>query len=119
MTDLIEKTFDHFGISKVKFHESLSTSDNPGLSAEFCLSIEVFVQGDEQLRSCASAPSVGSHLTLLMIARPKLRALVEPHALTRHAGDLKRPRGKCALCSTLFKKTRQQCRKSRFDAGLC
>jgi hypothetical protein len=33
-------------------------------------------------------------------AREKTHAPVEPCALCRHAGSLKRPRGRCALCST-------------------
>ena len=33
-------------------------------------------------------------------AREKTHAPVEPGALCRHAGSLKRPRGRCALCST-------------------
>jgi hypothetical protein len=40
-------------------------------------------------------------------ARIKTHALVEPHALARHAGDLKRPRGRCALCSTSCATTRR------------
>jgi len=40
--------------------------------------------------------------------RIKTHALVEPHALDRHAGGLKRPRGRCALCSTSCAGTRQQ-----------
>jgi len=41
------------------------------------------------------------------LARTKTHALVEPHALTRHAGDLKRLRGSCALCSTSCAGARQ------------
>ena len=33
-------------------------------------------------------------------AREKTHAPIEPCALCRHAGSLKRPRGRCALCST-------------------
>ena len=33
-------------------------------------------------------------------ARKKAHVPVEPCALCRHAGSLKRPRGRCALCST-------------------
>ena len=35
-------------------------------------------------------------------------AQVEPHSLARHARGLKRPRGRCALCSTCCATTRQQ-----------
>jgi len=40
-------------------------------------------------------------------ARIKTHAPVEPRALARHAGDLKRPCGRCALCSTCCAGTRQ------------
>jgi hypothetical protein len=52
-------------------------------------------------------------------ARTKLRALVEPHALARHAGELKRPRGRCALCSTSCAGTRQQCKQCPINANPC
>ena len=43
-------------------------------------------------------------------AREKAHAPVEPCALCRHAASLKRPRGRCALCSTGCARKRQQCR---------
>jgi len=49
----------------------------------------------------------------------KTHALVEPHALTRHAGDLKRPRGRCAPCSTSCATTRQQCTTCPVAAKHC
>ena len=35
-----------------------------------------------------------------VIPGPMAHALVEPSAPSRHAGNLRRPRGRCALCST-------------------
>ena len=46
-------------------------------------------------------------------------ALAEPHAPSRHAGDFKNPRGRCALCSTSCAGTRQQCKTSRLTANNC
>jgi len=40
--------------------------------------------------------------------RIQTHALVDPHALARHAEGLKRPRGRCALCSTSCATTRQR-----------
>jgi len=51
--------------------------------------------------------------------RIKTHALVEPHALARHAGGLKRPRGRCALCSTYCTTTRQQCKTTPMSAKTC
>ena len=53
-----------------------------------------------------SAPASSQDEQLLPVnlrfhhARETTRALVEPSASCRHAGSLKRPRGRCALCST-------------------
>ena len=52
-------------------------------------------------------------------ARIKTHVLVEAHALARHAGDLKRPRGRCALCSTSCATTRQQCKTRPINADTC
>jgi len=52
-------------------------------------------------------------------ARIKTYALVKPHALARHAGGLKRPRGRCALCSTSCATTRQQCKTDAVAAKHC
>jgi hypothetical protein len=41
-----------------------------------------------------------SRLTVTGSIAPETHAPVEPCALCRHAGSLKRPRGRCALCST-------------------
>jgi len=44
--------------------------------------------------------------------REKSTAILEPVALSRHAGGLKRPSGTCALCSTSCARTRHQCHTS-------
>jgi len=41
-------------------------------------------------------------------ARETIQTLPEASALARHAGSLKRPRGRCALCSTFCATTRHQ-----------
>jgi len=46
----------------------------------------------------AARPSGNCHRVIR--ARQKAHAPVEPCALCRYAGSLKRPRGRCALCST-------------------
>jgi len=52
-------------------------------------------------------------------ARIKTHALVEPHALARHAGDCKRLRGSCVLCSTSCAGTKQQCKPCPLHATRC
>ena len=44
--------------------------------------------------------------------RPRImtRALFEPPAFSRHADGPRRPRGRCALCSTSYARTGQQCK---------
>ena len=47
----------------------------------------------------ASSTAISSDCHRFHRAREKTHAPVEPGALCRHAGSLKRPRGRCALCS--------------------
>ena len=49
---------------------------------------------------CYQHGRIASDCGRLHRSREKTHAPVEPCALRRHAGSLKRPRGKCALCST-------------------
>jgi len=53
------------------------------------------------------------------LVRVKTPALFEPPALFRHAGGLKRPRRRCALCSTSCATTRQQCKTYPISAKHC
>ena len=53
------------------------------------------------------------------IAWLKTHALVESCAPSRHARDLKRPRGRCALCSTSCARMRQQCTTSPLNFDTC
>ena len=43
-------------------------------------------------------------------AQGRNNSFVEPSAPSRHAGSLRRPRGRCALCSTLFARMGLQCK---------
>ena len=53
-----------------------------------------------QLRNCLQHSHIACDCHRLHRAREKTHAPVEPCALCRHAESLKRPRGRCALCST-------------------
>jgi hypothetical protein len=53
-----------------------------------------------QLSNCFHHGHVASDCHRFHRAREKTHAPVEPCALCRHVGSLKRPRGRCALCST-------------------
>jgi len=53
-----------------------------------------------QLSNCFQHGRIASDCHRLHRAREKKHAPVEPCALCRHAGSLKRPRGRCALFST-------------------
>jgi hypothetical protein len=53
-----------------------------------------------QLINCFQHGHTASDCHRFHRAREKTHAPVEPCALCRHAGSLKRPRGRCALCST-------------------
>ena len=53
-----------------------------------------------QLSNCFHHGHTASDCYRFHRAREKTPAPVEPCALCRHAGSLKRPRGRCALCST-------------------
>ena len=52
-------------------------------------------------------------------ARVRIHAFVEPSAPSRHAGTLRRPRGRCARCSTLCARTRHQCKMNWCHAKFC
>ena len=52
-----------------------------------------------QPSNCVQHGRIASDCHRLHRAREKPHAPVEPCALCRHAGSLKRPRGRCALCS--------------------
>jgi len=53
-----------------------------------------------QLSNCIQHGHIASDCHRLHRAREKTNAHVEPCVLCRRAGSLKRPRGRCALCST-------------------
>ena len=60
-----------------------------------------------QLSNCFQHGHIASDCHRLHRAREKTHAPVEPYALCRHTGSLKRPQGRCALCSTWCATTRQ------------
>jgi tetratricopeptide (TPR) repeat protein len=52
-------------------------------------------------------------------ARVRKHAFIESSAPPRHAGSLRRPRGRCALCSTLCARTGLECNGTRYPVNIC